>query len=135
MQSIDPKRIPHAESIGRCIAVEAEADVKIDLLSVGDAIAATRVEQVTGSADERLISTDHGNCKYGCAPVPAIDPAPVGSPTPVVIERSTFFWDWADLPFYRGGKVGKSRCPKTVKCGDVAWQIDQQFQAWRDTQP
>src|SRR5215471_585892 len=35
-------------------------------------------------------STDHGNCKYGCALRPAIETAPVGSPTPVVIERSNF---------------------------------------------
>src|SRR5258708_38753070 len=56
MQSIDPKRIREDENIGRCIAVEAEADVKTDLLRRGDAIAATRVEQVTGSADERKLA-------------------------------------------------------------------------------
>jgi hypothetical protein len=54
MRSIDPKRIPHAENIGRCIAVEA--DVKIDLFSAGDAIATTRVEQMTGSTDERKLA-------------------------------------------------------------------------------
>src|SRR5215471_1882226 len=34
-------------------------------------------------------STDHGNCRYGCTPGPAIANAPVGSPAPAVTERST----------------------------------------------
>jgi hypothetical protein len=38
------------------LAVEAEANMKIDLLSAGDAIAATRVEQVTGPTHERKLA-------------------------------------------------------------------------------
>jgi hypothetical protein len=36
--------------------IDTEADVEIDLLSVGDAIAAARVEQVAASANERELS-------------------------------------------------------------------------------
>src|ERR1700759_5708131 len=33
---------------------------------------------------------DHGNCKYGCTPGPAMALVPVGSPAPNVAERSIF---------------------------------------------
>jgi hypothetical protein len=45
-QAIDSKGIPNAKDIGRRVAIKAHTNVKIDLLCVGDAIAATGVEQL-----------------------------------------------------------------------------------------
>jgi hypothetical protein len=147
------------------------------------AIAATRVEHVTGSADERKLAHVLSEQKRTFAELPLdYEGRLVGIPvhrisrneevghhtgnSPAVANlhrprelqvrlragaryrpcsgrepnarchrKIEFFWDWTDLPFYRGGKVGKSRRPQTVKCGDIAWQINQHFEAWRDTQP
>jgi hypothetical protein len=46
-QAIEPERIADAENIGGRVAVEADRNVEIDLLCVGDAIAAAGIEEVT----------------------------------------------------------------------------------------
>jgi hypothetical protein len=40
-QPVKPERVPEAKNVSWCIAVEAEAQVKVNLLIVGDAIAAS----------------------------------------------------------------------------------------------
>jgi hypothetical protein len=54
-------------------------------------------------------SHDHGNCRWGCTPRPAIALVPVGSPPPNVAERSIFPGNVLNLPFDRGSDVGEPR--------------------------
>jgi len=55
-QTVEPERITDAENVGRRIAVETEAEVEVDLLGVGDAVAATGIEQVTAAAIDRVVA-------------------------------------------------------------------------------
>src|SRR4030088_299775 len=55
-QPVEAERIPDAEDIGWCVVVEADADVEIDLLGVGDAIAAAGVEEVARAAMDVVVA-------------------------------------------------------------------------------
>src|SRR5262249_11356795 len=55
-QPIEAERISDAEHIGRCVVVETDADVEIDLLGVGDAIAAAGVEEVARAAMDVVVA-------------------------------------------------------------------------------
>jgi hypothetical protein len=56
-QAIEPERISDAEDIGGRVVVEADRDVKIDLLGIGHAVAASGIEEVTW-ATMHVIVTD-----------------------------------------------------------------------------
>jgi hypothetical protein len=44
-EAVDPKRIADAENIIRSVAIEANSDVKVDLVMIVDAVAAAGIEQ------------------------------------------------------------------------------------------
>jgi hypothetical protein len=48
--AVEPERVADARNIGRCIVVETDSEMKVDLLSGCEAIAAAGTEEVTRSA-------------------------------------------------------------------------------------
>ena len=59
-------------------------------------------------------SNDHGNCRYGWAPRPAISSAPVGRATPTVIDRSIFPGTGLICHFTAGPTSEKPELPGTL---------------------
>src|SRR5262249_46668570 len=46
-----------------------------------------------------------------------------------------FARQWTYLPLHRGSNIAESGRAGAAECGHIAWQIDQDFQAWRDAEP
>ncbi len=55
-QAIKPEEIAEAENVSWRIAIEAEAQVEVDLLNVGNAVTASGIEKVAGTAAQGIVA-------------------------------------------------------------------------------
>lgn len=55
-QAIKPEGIAEAENVSWRIAIEAEAQMEVDLLSAGDAVTASGIKKVAGAAAQGIVA-------------------------------------------------------------------------------